>query len=522
MPNKSIDWFPVVVAIAVLIIITVPFVYANNAGGAEYEFGGLLLNPLDGFTYLAKMYQGWEGSWRNQMAYSADPGEGVYINLYYLFLGHMARFLSAPLNLVYHAARLLGCVLLFGMIWHFYGHFFASRRTQRLAFAIATLGTGMGWMMIPFGQITSDLWVAEIYPFLSSLTNPHFPLGLTMVLWLILPHDNVSQWMQILARLVISFLISIVSPFGLVVVISVLGGHLVLLFFAKRAWKDMLILREPFFRILLISIAGAPLMFYYLWIAANDPAVAIWNAQNLTLSPPVWDLFISLTPALIFSAVGLWVFIKENVSNLVDLAQSKLVIWLVLGLILVYIPFGLQRRFLTGLFVPLAGLSALGIERLSVSRPKSYRLWVIVFFILVIPTNLVVLMAGFHGANTQDANLYLSVDEARALDWIDENSDSEALVLSSPEMGIFIPAFTGRRVIYGHPFETVYAEREKEFVENLYSDHIAASERQSLFVDRGVEFVLCGPREQELANCLEWDYEIAFSQGQVLVFRIGK
>ena len=263
-------------------------------------------------------------------------------------------------------------------------------------------------------------------------------------------------------------------------------------------------------------------MFYYLWIAANDPAVAIWNAQNLTLSPPVWDLFISLTPALIFSAVGLWVFIKENVSNLVDLAQSKLVIWLVLGLILVYIPFGLQRRFLTGLFVPLAGLSALGIERLSVSRPKSYRLWVIVFFILVIPTNLVVLMAGFHGANTQDANLYLSVDEARALDWIDENSDSEALVLSSPEMGIFIPAFTGRRVIYGHPFETVYAEREKEFVENLYSDHIAASERQSLFVDRGVEFVLCGPREQELANCLEWDYEIAFSQGQVLVFRIGK
>ena len=553
MPNKSIDWFPVLVAFTILVIITIPFVYAHNAGGDQYVFGGLLLNPLDGFTYLAKMYQGWQGSWRNQMAYTADPGEGVYINLYYLFLGHVARFLGAPLILVYHDARLVGSALLFWMIWRFFGYIFADRRKQRLAFALAALGSGMGWIMIPFGQITSDLWVAEIYPFLSCFTNPHFPLGLTMLLWLILPNDKVPQWVQVLSRLAIAFLLSVVSPFGLVVVITVLGGHLVYLFFVERAWKELRILREAFFRIFQISIAGAPLMFYYLWIAANDPIVSVWNAQNLTLSPPVWDLLISLTPALLLAGVGVWAFFKRFPSNHVDHVQAKLVIWLVLGLILAYLPFGLQRRFLTGLFVPLAGLSALGIERLCVTRPKSllgenaqagfvpepntvrnpvqadipinmssYRWWVILFFVLVIPTNLVMLMVGLHGANTRDANLYLLVDEARALDWIDSNTGSDTLVLSSPDLGIFIPAFTGRGVIYGHPYETLYAEREMKYVENIYSDRYESMERQTILAERGVDLILCGPREQELANCSDWDYDVAYSQGQVLVFSIGR
>ena len=38
------------------------------------------------------------------------------------------------------------------------------------------------------------------------------------------------------------------------------------------------------------------------------------------------------------------------------------------------------------------------------------------------------------------------------------------LILSSPEMGLFIPAQTGRRVLYGHPFETVNADAEKDLV----------------------------------------------------------
>jgi len=291
-------WFPVLIGMAVLLLVTVPFFYAWSVGGTEYVFGGFLLNPLDGNTYLAKMYQGWEGNWRNQMAFSADPGEGAYINLYYLFLGHLARIVDLPLIIVYHCARLLGTALMLGMLWRFYGALLPVRRTQRLAYSLAVLGSGMGWVMIPFGQITSDLWVGEIYPFLSAFTNPHFPLGLTLALWLILPRETRLRPWGVVSRILISSLISLISPFGLVIVLTVLGGRLIYVFFDQRAWKELQILRDEFWGLLLVLIGGAPLMLYYVWIAAYDPVIAIWNAQNLTLSPPLWDLLVSLSPAL--------------------------------------------------------------------------------------------------------------------------------------------------------------------------------------------------------------------------------
>jgi len=520
------SWFPTLIGLFVLIAIAIPFVYAANTAGGDYVFGRYLLNPLDGFTYLAKMYQGWEGNWRNQMAYTSDPGEGAYINLYYLFLGHLARWLNMPLILVYHAARLLGAVLMLWMLWRFFGEIFFEGRVHRLAFTLAALGSGLGWVMIPFGQYTSDLWVAELYPFLSAFTNPHFPLGLSMVLWLLLPQHKGSLWWQGVKLILMSLLISIVSPFGLVVVLTVLGGHFVYLFFAKQAWKEIHILREQFVRILLIVIAGAPLMLYYAWIAANDPVISVWNEQNLTLSPPLWDLLVSLSPTLILAGVGIWAISKEISLEKTTLSECHLfilIIWMVLGLILVYLPFGLQRRFLTGLYVPLAGLAAYGIFKLGVQRPNSVRLWVVALFTLVIPTNLVVMLAGFHGARTHDANLYLSTEEASALQWVVENTPAEALILSSPEMGIFIPAVTSRRVIYGHPYETIYADLEREFVEQLYAGAFTQERRNSLITERGVDYILCGPREQAIsAECLDWEYEKMFSDGGVLLFATGE
>jgi hypothetical protein len=47
-----------------IIIISFPFVYAQIKGGSNYVFSGFLLNPQDGNSYLAKMQEGWSGSWQ--------------------------------------------------------------------------------------------------------------------------------------------------------------------------------------------------------------------------------------------------------------------------------------------------------------------------------------------------------------------------------------------------------------------------------------------------------------------------
>jgi uncharacterized membrane protein len=72
------------------------------------------------------------------------------------------------------------------------------------------------------------------------------------------------------------------------------------------------------------------------------------------------------------------------------------------------------------------------------------------------------------------------------------------VVLASPETGLFIPAWAGRRVVYGHPFETVNAERTKARVEAFFASGTSRAERDAMLTDWNAAFVFVGPRERAL------------------------
>ena len=70
-------------------------------------FLDFLYNPQDGNSYLAKMYQGWEGNWRFVLPYTAEAGEGAYLFLFYILLGHIARVCGLSPILIFHLVRVL-------------------------------------------------------------------------------------------------------------------------------------------------------------------------------------------------------------------------------------------------------------------------------------------------------------------------------------------------------------------------------------------------------------------------------
>ncbi|MGW8250826.1 MAG: hypothetical protein ACWGO1_09310, partial [Anaerolineales bacterium] len=173
----------VVLALAVIL----PYLYAAAAAGESHVFGGILFNPMDGNSYLAKMYQGFLGDWQFRLPYTADPGRGAYLFMFYLFLGHAARVLGLSLAVVYHATRVAGALIMLLAIYRFCTALLPDRRLVVLAFVLTSLGSGLGWLALPFGAFTADFWVAEAYPFLSAYANPHFPLALGLLLWILTP-----------------------------------------------------------------------------------------------------------------------------------------------------------------------------------------------------------------------------------------------------------------------------------------------------------------------------------------------
>lgn len=150
-----------------------------------------------------------------------------------------------------------------------------------------------------------------------------------------------------------------------------------------------------------------------------------------------------------------------------------------------------------GMFVPIAGLAVLGLNSL-VERYKFRSVpAAVVLALFILPTNLMILLTSFYGIQTHDALIYLSRGEEEALNWIAANTAPDALVLASPEMGLFIPAHTGRRVFYGHPFETINADVNEKQVEQYFKD---GKRGEDLGVLKRADYVFFGKRESMLGE----------------------
>ncbi len=497
------------IGLLVLILVTAPYIYAAKAGGTEYVFGGFLLNPLDGNTYLAKMRQGWDGDWLFHLPYTAEPGEGAFINGYYLFLGHAARVTSFSLVLTFHLARVVGAALFPLALYKFCKAVLIEPGAQRIAFALAALGSGMGWLAVPFGGFTSDFWVAEAYPFLAAYANAHFPLGLAIQIWLLTPREGQIDWKRGAQFAGAALLLSIVSPFSVPVVLLVWGGVAV--------WKKTRpeAIGEEIRRLAWMAGGGVPLLIYYVYAIRTNPVLAAWNAQNVTAAPPVWDLAVSFSPALLLAVVGGISAHREN-SN----TRRLLLSWVALCLLLALIPFNLQRRFLIGLYVPLACLAAIALNQLA---GRTRRLATATIFALAIPTNLVILLTGVFAVQTHDPAIYLTNGEFEAFAWIEENTIDDALVLAGPETGLLIPVYTHARVLYGHPFETVNAEAVKAAVTAFYAGEMSEADARAFLQDNGIEYVFVGPREREMGTIsLLADWVMVYQGDGVAIYEVGE
>jgi hypothetical protein len=533
---------PYRIVLLVLLLISVPYLTAWVAAGTGHTFGGFLLNPYDGNSYLAKMYEGWRGEWRFTLAYTATPSRGAYLFTFYILLGHLARLFGLPLTGVFHGARLLGAALLLWVLWQFLQNLNPQGKHNRMIYALTCLGLGMGWLVFPFGVVTSDFWVSEAYPFLSAYSNPHFVLSLALLVWILTirpavpdmpPPGRLKIWGGAAIAVAASAVMGSMSPFAVVVGLAILGmvvlvkildswlsirrsqagyAEMVSSLRADRSFRVILV------RLLCLFLGGVPVVFYAVSAMSFDPLLAAWNAQNLTPSPPFWDLLLSFSPALLLASLGLaQIWRRKEVQ--IQIAG----VWAVLALVMVYLPFGLQRRFLIGLAVPLAALAGFGLEWIENRIGRRVRSVTIAALVLTFPTLLLVLMAGQFGALAHDPFLYLTKGETQAFSWIETNTAPDALLLAAPQTGLFIPAHTGRRVLYGHPFETVEAETEKAAVTYFFTNSAANLPTAKDFLEQHkIDYVFYGPREQLLGQMpILAELTQVYSQAGVTIYRVA-
>jgi asparagine N-glycosylation enzyme membrane subunit Stt3 len=235
----------------------------------------------------------------------------------------------------------------------------------------------------------------------------------------------------------------------------------------------------------------------------------LWSAQNQTPSPPPLDYVLGYGLLLILAFFGVRAAWKRR-----SIYDVLLIVWIVLTLPMLYAPIPLQRRLALGLHIPIGLLAAWGVTELVRARwPRRVLIGVTLL------TSIFLELTLFAGAAGRDPHIYLTTNEYAALQWLEQHASPEAVVLSSPEMGGFVPAFAGQRVVYGHPYETVNARQREQEVKGFFAGTL---DRAGLLHEYDVAFIIVGPRERALGQIdpAALPLEETFTAGDVKVYRV--
>ena len=541
-PPISVSEWRRVWALTALVVLAAAVPYGLAYGvpaPAQRVFAGILFNPIDGQSYLAKMQLGWHGSWAFTLPYTAEPVGSAFVFSYYLLLGHVARLTALGVELTYQVARIVAGGFLLLSAYHFIAHFFETPRARLGVWLLYSLGSGLGWLAAPLGLFTSDLWVAEAIPFLSVISNSHFCLTAALMLWILdwalanFHGESPRRRLARLAALVLAVTATAqLQPLALITLGVVLAAAV-----GIWAWRA---LRSASWRERVFWPGWQPLVvvgaFSVPWVAYDAWAMLTvfngWNAQNLTPSPPAWDALLSGGVPLVLALVGgLYVILRRvpcaEGSGIAGVQTPKAghapsllpLLWLLLNVILLYAPWSLQRRLSLGIWMPVAILAGIGWReavwpRLA-TRARPLALTGLALFAGL--SNVLVYAGMLSVVPKADSLplLFLSRDEAAGLAWLGQHAQGE-VVLAGPETGLFIPARADVRVIYGHPYETVDAEANRQAVEAFFSGQVAPAD---FLAGHPASYIFYGPREQELGALPPLPgWRVAFQQGEVSIY----
>jgi hypothetical protein len=511
-------------ALIALLIASLPYLFGALSAGPDRVFTGLQVNPLDGLSYLAKMRLGYEGDWLFRLLFTPEQGQGVFLFTYFVALGHLARVLGLPLIAVFHAARLIGGFVLLWMIYELIARVTDTVDLRRRAWWIVALSSGVGWLAALLGHGDSaDMTIPEANTFYMLIANAHFALAaaIMIAMFLLILEMRAFSIGRLVILTALSLLLAIIQPFAPIAVYGIAGVTLLVLWWRNARSRPSTALRSAqqasefprpqFVAAFIAGLMTVPLLIYLYSATQADEVLRAWSQQNQTPSPPPIDYLLGYGLLWIFAFFGA----RQAWRRKTDW-DVLLLVWIIVTLPLLYAPFPLQRRLSLGLHVPIGILAAIGLS--EIVRAKWPRRALIGVTLL---TSVFIELALFGGAAVRDPRIYLTTNEAAALNWLQANAPREAVVLASPELGGFIPAFAGQRVVYGHPFETVNAETREQQVKDFFANQI---DQDQLLRDFAVAYVIAGPRERKLGafDAMPLPVEEVFSSGDVTVYRVKR
>jgi len=405
------------VAGLVVAVSTLPYAAGYLAQTADLRFSGALLDRVDYYSYLARMWEGYRGAWRFEILFTPEAHQGAYFQPFHLALGHLARLTRLDMQVVYQIARVTLALAMLLTIYRFIAQFIGRVRTRRVAFLLAVTASGLGWLTEviaptpPNGVSPMDFWLLDGFTYLAVLAVPHFCAAISLLLGILIVLlrrlEGPSRG-EAAAAAVASVLLGLIHPYTLL-----LADLLPLLYWGAQALRARPVLPAPgapwpdrqdrqaqvavrpgraaerrgvsaarrrMLALAAMAAAQIPLLAYEVWAIRSEPVFAAWSAQNITLSPPPRIYLLGYGALLALAAAGVITWLRRGASGSQPpeggtgdrMGLAFPLLWIGVAAVTAYLPWNLQRRFLEGVQVPLGLLAGVGLAEGIVPWPDGH------------------------------------------------------------------------------------------------------------------------------------------------------
>jgi hypothetical protein len=424
-------------------------------------------------------------------------------------LGKVARVmpgddLTTRIVVVYHMARVVFGLGLLLAVYRFLAALTRSVPVRRLAWMMAAVGGGLGWLLTALGQVRwlgdvpLDLYLPEGFAFIVLLGFPHIAAAQSLMLagflcllraWRAgcLDHgSSVSSVKWAVLTGLVWFLMGLIAPFSVAVAWAVAGAAWVTLCLRRQA--DFIAHWREACTAALAAVISAPVVIYVVWVFTSNPVYAAWAAQSRIMSPHPLHYLAAYGMPLALAAFG-----AEDAWR--DEGWAWLAVsWVAVIPLLVYLPTNVQLRLTTGVQVPLSLLAAHGAVRLWRRGRRGLTLSLLAPMmptVLLLLTSSTVWMMGRPSPSFRDAS------EAAVLNWLATRAQAEDVVLTAYDSGSYLPARVSARVLVGHDLEGKDSDRKRALVDRFFDATVDDVWRKRFLAQYSVDYVLWGPAERE-------------------------
>jgi hypothetical protein len=257
-------------------------------------------------------------------------------------------------------------------------------------------------------------------------------------------------------------------------------------------------------------LGAAPVLLPTVTTFSLDPFwVGTYSLQNLLPSPAPHELLVDLGPTLVLALIGA-AMLRARV------APFGVLVWLLLGLVAMYLPVPYQRRLSFGMQPALAILAGNGLMAacavLSQRRAAALRLGVVA----TAASGTLLILVSMIASSFRNAPLpvYRSTrDLDLAVAWLDAAAQPSDVILADWDAANYIAPRTPARVFGGHPVATLHVADKQLAVATVFAHTSSLQVARAL----GVQWLVYGPAEAKLVG----PPGPVFQAGDVRVYRVN-